>query len=379
MTASIEVTNLTLRVPLFVQNERQTTSWGKLLLSALFDPPHREFRTLLDNVSLSVKDGERVAILGRNGAGKSTLLRALNNVYHPTSGTVSVKGSCQALLNTSLGFNNEATVKENVFLRANAMGIPSSSIVGMLKPILAFSGLEAKSNHRLKTLSSGQRMRLGFAISTELQHDIMLLDEWVGTGDAEFLARAKDRMVRRVGGSKIVMLASHNFALLRDVCNKGMVMERGRVVFYGDLLDAFQAYQAIASKPPATSEGEVVEEEQLNGCIDSIERIGNEIHVSGWVVTESGLMPRYLRLVTGQGEVAGESHERQARPDVKAALGLLNDKCGFRWVLDAKGLPGLEALGGVLQVYGGSSDSAAVGPLTVQGRALAALMESEAV
>src|SRR3546814_2891182 len=114
------------------------------------------------------------------------------------------------------------------------MGLKSRFLAAQIGAILEFAGLEDKTNHRLHTLSAGQRMRLGFAISTSVQHDITLLDEWVGTGDLEFMARAKERMQDRVGGSKIVVLASHSTGMLRDICNKGIVLEHGRLVHLGE-------------------------------------------------------------------------------------------------------------------------------------------------
>lgn len=245
MTAYIKAHEVSLDVPLFLQGERSSKTWFSTLVRAAFDPPKREFRTLLSNISLSLVEGDRLALLGRNGAGKSTLLRVLNGVFQPSRGRVELIGSCQALLNTSLGFNNEATVKENIFLRATAMGLNSSMLGNLVEPVLEFAGLEEKANHRLKTLSAGQRMRLGFSISTEVQHDIMLLDEWIGTGDAQFLTKAKDRMQSRLHGSQIVVLASHNFGLLKDVCNKGAVLEKGELVYSGDLASALAEYERL--------------------------------------------------------------------------------------------------------------------------------------
>src|SRR5690606_13760620 len=204
-----------------------------------------------------VREGERLAILGRNGAGKSTLLRVLNRVYQPSAGSVVVNGSCQALLNMSLGFNGEATVRENIFLRGIAMGLKASFLRGQVEQILDFSGLHEKVNHRLRTLSSGQKMRLGFAISTSVQHDIMLMDEWVGAGDADFMRRARDRMRSRVGGSKIVVLASHSTGLLRDICNRGIVLERGRLVHAGDITSALKYYHDLLARLRAGKEIEV--------------------------------------------------------------------------------------------------------------------------
>jgi lipopolysaccharide transport system ATP-binding protein len=373
----VKVDDLTLKVPLFVQSDRPVRSWGALLLNALFDPPKREFRTLLDGVSFEVAEGERVAILGRNGAGKSTLLRCLNGVYQPTRGSVAVAGTCQALLNTSLGFNGEATVKENVFLRANAMQLDSRRFGDLLGPILEFAGLSEKANHRLKTLSAGQKMRLGFAISTELQHDIMLLDEWIGAGDSEFLKRAKQRMLERMGGSKIVMLASHNFSLLKDVCNKGMVLEGGRIVYFGPLVEAFKAYQVVAAMPPpaAGSRVEMGRGETLAaGCVDEIRFEGEYLHVRGWAINDTGTMPAMLQIVTAFGSWVFDEYQKFPRPDVRSHVGAFGDLLGYELRLKVPGVEGLEGLGGVLQVYGGATEDTLVGPFRMDVKAVNALV-----
>jgi len=153
-------------------------------------------------------------------------------------------------LNLNLGFNPEATVKENIFLRCAAMGLRPSQAQALIDPVLEFADLEGVINHRLATLSSGQRMRLGFAISTSLQHDIMLLDEWFGAGDAEFVEKARTRMTDRVAGSKIVVLASHNFQMLRQVCNFGLVLDGGTAKYFGPLEDAISAYKDIYQHSP---------------------------------------------------------------------------------------------------------------------------------
>jgi ABC-type polysaccharide/polyol phosphate transport system ATPase subunit len=245
----VKAENVTLQVPIFVQRERKARSWSSMLFGAAFDPPRREFRTLLDDISFEARDGDRIAILGRNGAGKSTLLRVLNGVFQPTRGSVSIEGSCQALLNISLGFSVDATVRENIFLRGTAMGMKTVVLRELVEPILDFAGLQHKAGHRLRTLSSGQRMRLGFAISTAVQHDIMLMDEWIGAGDAAFIHKARDRMRNRVDGAKIVVLASHNTALLRDVCNRGLVLDGGRVQYFGDIAPAIKTYETILRSP----------------------------------------------------------------------------------------------------------------------------------
>lgn len=252
-SVGIEVRNLTLEVPYFLQeNNIRERGWLATLLGAATSRPKRRFARLLDDVSFQVKAGDRVALLGRNGAGKTTLLRVLSGAFSPTSGEVNVEGSRQALLNLGLGFNGEATLVENIFLRATAMGISPATIRDMVTSILEFAELEDVAGRRLSTLSSGQRMRLGFAISTSIQQDIMLMDEWFGAGDAAFIEKARKRMNDRVAGSQVVVLASHNFMMLRKVCTTGLVMEKGQLHYSGPVNDAIQAYKNLyhATKAP---------------------------------------------------------------------------------------------------------------------------------
>lgn len=241
--ASIVAKDLSLVVPYYAQpEESSSSSWLGTLFGAATAVPRRRFATLLDNVSFSIPEGERVALIGANGAGKSTLLRTLAGAFQPTGGRMEVSGSRQALLSVGLGFNKEATVYENIYLRASAMNIASADIRDMIEPVLEFSGLRDIANRRLLTLSSGQKMRLGFAISTMIQHDILLLDEWLGTGDAQFIRRARDRMMDRVNGSKIVVIASHKGSLLKSLCTRGLVLDGGRLVFDGDIAEALAEY-----------------------------------------------------------------------------------------------------------------------------------------
>lgn len=243
--AYIRARNISLEVPYYVQPEKQGKSWLGTLLNAATAVPKRQFATLLDDVSFDIMEGDRVALIGSNGAGKTTLLRVLTGAFQPTQGTLEVGGSRQALLNLSLGFNQEGTLHENIYLRATAMGIPAAQVRTMVDSILEFAQLRHLANRRLMTLSSGQRMRLGFAISTAVQHDIMLLDEWFGAGDAQFVSSARARLVDRVNGSRIVVVASHNVALTRKLCNRGLLMADGRAVFFGPLKQALIVYRQM--------------------------------------------------------------------------------------------------------------------------------------
>jgi ABC-type polysaccharide/polyol phosphate transport system, ATPase component len=214
-------------------------------LGASTAKPRRVFRTILEDVSFQANDGDRIALIGRNGAGKSTLLRVLTGAYPPTSGWLDVQGKRQALLNISLGFNAEATIEENILLRGTAMGMSLNRIRGLSTDILEFAGLASAAQHRLHTLSAGQRMRLGFAVSTAANQDIMLLDEWLGAGDMQFIRKARTRMNDKVRGSRIVILATHNLEIARRVCNKGVVLHEGRIVFSGGVIESILEYRRL--------------------------------------------------------------------------------------------------------------------------------------
>lgn len=241
----IRADKLGLDLPTYTQDQRSTRATLRLFLKAAFQPPKRELRTTLDGISLDIRPGDRVALLGRNGAGKSTLLRVLVGAYPPSRGTLSIQGERQALLNLSLGFNQEATLVENIILRGIAMGRRPSDAVAIVDDVLAFAELEHKADDRLRTLSSGQRMRLGFSLATAKENEILLMDEWIGTGDAAFVAKARDRMRSRVDSAQIVVLASHNAQLLRSVCNRGILLEAGRIMAAGTVDEVIVAYQNL--------------------------------------------------------------------------------------------------------------------------------------
>jgi ABC-type polysaccharide/polyol phosphate transport system ATPase subunit len=326
---------------------------------------------LLDHISFDLREGDRLAILGRNGAGKSTLLRVLNRVYQPSEGKLSIQGSCQALLNISLGFNGEATVRENIYLRGIAMGLKAAFLREQVEGILEFSGLREKVNHRLRTLSSGQKMRLGFAISTCVQQDIILMDEWVGAGDADFMRKAKERMRSRVGGSKIVVLASHSTGLLRDICNRGIVLERGRLVHAGDITSSLKYYHELLAK---LRSGEAIEVEpsaaggtQVFGAVEEITLEGGACVVRGWFIDTEGAVPRGVALQVDGRRFGADSIECMRRPDVMRHFGLATDECGFRARIVVPGVSRIADLGADLQVLGGDSAGHAYASLRIAG------------
>ena len=378
MTASILVDQVSLTVPIYVQRERRASGWVQTLLGAAFDPPKRETTRLLESISFEAREGDRIAILGRNGAGKSTLLRVLNGVYAPTAGRVEVTGTCQALLNISLGFNGEATVRENILLRGTAMGLSSAQLRAQIEPILDFSGLHDKSNHRLRTLSSGQKMRLGFAISTAFQHDVILMDEWVGAGDAAFMAKATERMRDRVGGSKIVVLASHSAGLLRGICNRGILLEQGRLVFAGDIVSSLRAYHELLARlreeeSALPGEGRAA---STYGFVEQLVVQRGVAHLQGWCVTQDGMPPEVVVMSVEGERLEPIAMERYERPDVVRHLGLKRTDVGFRAQFALPHVHSLAELDTDLQVYGGASPAQATSVLRLAPAVVAMMHET---
>ena len=358
MKAHIKVEHASLQVPIYLQPDRQARSWGTLFLGALLDPPRRRYVTLLDDLSFEVRAGDRLAILGRNGAGKSTLLRLLNGVYAPTSGKVEVTGSRSAMLNISLGFNGEATVRENIFLRGAAMGIPTAYLSQQILPILEFAGLVEKASHRLHTLSTGQKMRLGFATSTCVRNDVILMDEWIGTGDANFTKRAGERMKTHIGKDAILVLASHSDGLLRGLCNKAVVLEQGRLIYSGDIEPALKFYHQllVQRREQATIEAEVgglLEGQSIYGCVESVTLEAGVLRLKGWLASTVGPTHQHLAVRLNGMLLSSRRIERYNRPDVVQHLGLVEDGCGFHASFAVPKLNSLRELQGGFEVLGG--------------------------
>lgn len=248
MQVYLKARGVGLDLPIYTQDQRRARAGLGVLLRAAFQPPQRQLRTTLDDINFEFVAGDRVALVGRNGAGKSTLLKVLVGAYPPSRGVLEVGGSRQALLNLTLGFNNEATLVENIILRGIAMGLKPHQASAAIDEVLDFSELEKKAGHRLKTLSSGQRMRLGFALATAVQHEILIMDEWISAGDAGFVEKAKERINSRVDGAQLLVLASHSTTLLKRVCNKALLIEEGRILSAGSVESILDEYKALLSK-----------------------------------------------------------------------------------------------------------------------------------
>ncbi len=205
----------------------------------------------LRNITLSVSEGERVGVVGGNGAGKSTLLRMLAKIYPPTSGRVTIRGNVAPLIEMGAGFNLELSGTDNVVLNGAMLGFKRSEMLGKLEPIHEFTGLREFCDMPLKYYSSGMYMRLAFAIATEVDPDILLIDESLGVGDAAFQSKAKERIKGLFDRSKVVILVSHDADSLRELCTRGLLIERGQLVADGPIDEILDRYLEPAMTPAA--------------------------------------------------------------------------------------------------------------------------------
>lgn len=199
----------------------------------------------LNNLSLELADGDRIGLIGHNGAGKTTLLRLIAGIYPPTAGTVEVEGSIYALLGSSLIMNADATGYENIQLAADLYHWPKERRDEYVNDIEEFTELGEYLSLPTRVYSAGMQARLGFAIATSQTPDILLIDEGIGAGDAQFRDKAQKRIQRFVSNARIIVLASHSPELCRAICSKAILLAKGSEVFFGDIEEAFQRYSAM--------------------------------------------------------------------------------------------------------------------------------------
>ena len=194
----------------------------------------------LRGISLDFQEGDRVGLIGHNGAGKTTLLKVLSGILPPTAGRLRIEGRVAGLLSIQLGLDTRASGYENIIIRARYMGVPEDEIRARFDDICAFSELGEYLHLPLKTYSSGMRVRLAFSIATAFDPDILILDEWLSAGDATFRDKASERMKNLISQTGIFVMATHQVSLMKQMCNRGVVLNKGQIVFDGDLDEALK-------------------------------------------------------------------------------------------------------------------------------------------
>lgn len=216
-----------------------------------------EYVWALKDINFSVEQGDVVGIIGKNGAGKSTLLKLLSRVTTPTVGEIRARGRIASLLEVGTGFHPEMTGRENIFMNGAIMGMTKQEIGRKLDEIIDFSGCERYIDTPVKRYSSGMKVRLGFAVAAHLDPEILIVDEVLAVGDAEFQKKAIGKMQDVAkGGGRTVLFVSHNMAAVRSLCQKGIVLCDGMTDFIGTIDDAVNHY--IESSTPQTEEQKLI-------------------------------------------------------------------------------------------------------------------------
>jgi ABC-type polysaccharide/polyol phosphate transport system ATPase subunit len=244
--ASIILSNACVEIPVFAvgNNSLKTTLLRKAVGGKFAQAGSNLVIDALNDVSIEVRDGERIGLVGQNGAGKTTLLRVMAGVYPPTSGTVHVTGRVSPMFDISLGMSPDSTGIENIKVCGALWGLSRAEIAEGIDDIFEFTELGDYLKIPVRTYSAGMLLRLAFAIATLRQPEILLLDEIIGVGDASFMAKAKARLQKIVSRAQILVVSSHSDHIIRDLCEKAIWLDKGSIAAFGAVDEVLAAYKA---------------------------------------------------------------------------------------------------------------------------------------
>lgn len=246
--ALIELKGVSLSYPVYsiraqsIRNTVANLAVGGRLLKDGRDVVHVH---ALRNVNLTLVEGDRLGLIGHNGSGKTTLLKVLAGVYEPDRGRIAIKGRISSMINISLGMDSELTGVENIINMGRMRGLTTKQITALIPIIVEFSDLGQFIDLPLKTYSAGMVTRLVFGVATSVKPDILLMDEWIGAGDAGFFEKAKERIDRILEDSRVMVLATHNVSMITQTCNKLLVLDSGQQSYFGDV----QGWDFLNQKP----------------------------------------------------------------------------------------------------------------------------------
>lgn len=239
----IRVQNVTLEYDLYYD---RTSRFKEFVINAINRRQYVNKKTekllALNDLSLSIHEGDRIGIIGLNGAGKSTLLKVISGILKPTEGYVHVNGTIQPLIELGAGFNPELTGRENIYFNGYMLGFTKKQIQEKETEIIEFSELGKFIDVPVKYYSSGMSVRLAFSTATCIDPEILVFDEMIAAGDASFINKAKQRIDQLLGEAKIIVLVSHDLELIESVARRVLVMKTGKVVFDGRPREAIQFY-----------------------------------------------------------------------------------------------------------------------------------------
>ncbi len=258
--AEIDVSGLSVDFPLYHASAR---SLKKMVFSTVTgrmgsDAKHRVVVQALRDINLRIRAGDRLGLVGGNGAGKTTLLRTLAGIYEPVDGRVFVRGRLSVLIDPSLGMNLELTGRENIMLRGLYAGLDTAAIKRLEEDVCAFAELDEFINLPVRIYSAGMVVRLGFALTTAILPQVLLMDEWFLAGDATFFEKARARLEDMVRGAEILVLATHHAHVIRTWCTRVIWLEQGRVREDGPAAEVLEHYLGHPVEPTAEITPEVL-------------------------------------------------------------------------------------------------------------------------
>ncbi|HZF77475.1 MAG TPA: ATP-binding cassette domain-containing protein [Acetobacteraceae bacterium] len=237
--AQIEADRVSVEFPLYHVAARSLKKrlMARAAIRLREDESHRIVVAALRDLSFRIAPGERVALVGGNGAGKTTLLRTLAGIYEPVAGRLAVEGSIGTLIDPAAGMDPDATGRENIVLRGLFLGLSEAECAEMAEEAGQFSGLGEFLDVPIRTYSAGMGVRLSFATATLMSPQILLMDEWFLAGDADFMARATERLETLVRGADILVIATHDMHIVRKWCTRAIRLEGGRIVADGPAIE----------------------------------------------------------------------------------------------------------------------------------------------
>jgi ABC-type polysaccharide/polyol phosphate transport system ATPase subunit len=244
--ASIHLRNVGVDFPIYQAGAR---SLKKMLIAGTTagnlarDAHDRVMVRALHDITLDIDNSERIGLIGANGAGKTTLLKVLAGIYQPTQGRIHVAGHTTALINSSVGLNPDSTGRENIILRGLYMDIHPRDMRDRIDQVAEFTELGSYLDMPVRTYSAGMMVRLAFAVSTCIPPEILILDEWLAAGDAQFLTKAQRRMEEFVNRSSILVLASHSFELIEQWCERAVYLKDGVIEALGPVGEVVARYK----------------------------------------------------------------------------------------------------------------------------------------
>jgi homopolymeric O-antigen transport system ATP-binding protein len=249
--ASITLKNVTTDFPVYgLQRSLRKELFGRLIGGKTHEDAKRRLVVrALDSISLMLRDGDRLGLVGHNGAGKTTLLRVLAGIYPPTQGTARIQGRVSTLFNTAPGLDMDDTGYENIYTCGRLLGMSKEELVRKLPDIEEFCELGDYLSLPVRTYSTGMMMRVGFAVATAIDPEILVLDEGLGAGDARFAERAKLRVDALIKRSNILVIASHSDSMIKEMCNRTILLHHGHLVADGHPDDVIAKYHELLKQP----------------------------------------------------------------------------------------------------------------------------------